>query len=337
MGVVSAVGDAIRSMVRAAPGRKLVTADFSNIEGRVAAWYAGEEWKLKAFSDFDAGTGPDLYKLAYGRAFGIDPQKVDGLQRQVGKVMELALQYQGGHGAFVAMASGYGVDLSQVTKIVRAGVHQEKWQKAENRFRPQNAFGMSVEDWTALRIVIDGWRFAHPNIKQCWKDLEVAVESAVRQKGETFEVGACRFKVKGSFLWLRLPSNRCLCYPYPKLKQKLMPWLDDDENPVYKETLCYMGVGSFTKQWQEQFAYGGLIFENIIQAIARDVLKEAIERVEAAGYPVVLHVHDEIVTEPKADFGSIEEFSPIMAEVPKWAVGLPIAAAGWEGLRYRKA
>lgn len=334
---VSAIGDAVRSMVRAAPGRKLVTADFSNIEGRVAAWYCGEEWKLKAFREFDAGTGHDLYKLAYARSFGIDPAKVDSFQRQVGKVQELALQYRGGHGAYVAMAAGYGIDLSDVTKAVRAAVHQEKWQKAESRFRPQNAFGMDVDDWTALRIVIDGWRYAHPQIKQSWTDLEDAAEAAVRNPGETYAVGACKFKVKGSFLWLRLPSGRCLCYPYPRIKQKLMPWLDDNENPVYRETLCFMGVDSFTKQWQEQFAHGGVLLENIVQATARDILAEAIVRVEQAGYPVVLHVHDEIVTEPKSDFGSIGEFSKIMSVVPAWAEGLPIAAAGYESLRYKKA
>lgn len=337
MGVVSAVSDAIRSMVRAAPGRKLVTADFSNIEGRVAAWYCGEEWKLDAFRAFDAKTGLDLYIMAYARAFGIDPAKVSAFQRQIGKVMELALQFRGGHGAFVAMAAGYGIDLSDITKAVRAAVHQDKWQKAESRYRPQNAFGMSVENWTALRIVIDGWRFAHPNIKQSWTDLEKAAEGAVREPGETFAVGACKFKVKGSFLWLRLPSGRCLCYPYPMIKWKLMPWLDDDENPVYRDTLCFKGVNSMTKQWGEEFAHGGVLLENIVQATARDILAEAIVRVEAAGYPVVLHVHDEIVTEPKIGFGSIGEFSTLMSVVPAWAAGMPIAAAGYEAERYRKA
>jgi DNA polymerase bacteriophage-type len=98
-----------------------------------------------------------------------------------------------------------------------------------------------------------------------------------------------------------------------------------------------MGVDSFTKQWQEQFAHGGVLLENIVQGTARDILADAIVRVEQSGYPVVLHVHDEIVTEPKSNFGSIGEFSKIMSVVPAWAEGLPIAAAGWEGERYRKA
>ena len=336
---LTAVGHAVRNLVDCASGRKLVTADFSNIEGRVAAWYAGENWKCDAFRAYDAGTGPDLYKVAYSRAFGISIGQVTKLLRQIGKVMELSLQYQGGHGAFVAMAANYGVKPDDLVAIVKATTDPGFWEKTLARFRPQNGFGMKPETWAALRILIDGWRSAHPNIKQSWADLEDAAKSALEFPGDVFSVGAVKFKKSGSFLFMRLPSGRALCFPYPKIKAKKMPWTEDVqgvEKDVYKPSLCYMGVDSFSNQWGEQFAYGGQLFNYVVQGTARDIMAEAMHRVEAAGYPIVLTVHDEIVAEPKIGHGGIEEFKKIMSGVPVWATGCPISCDGWEGGRYRK-
>lgn len=341
---LSAVGDAIRNMVDCAPGRQLITADFSNIEGRVAAWYAGEDWKVSAFEAFDAGHGPDLYKVAYSRSFGVGVDAVDKAQRQIGKVMELSLQYQGGHGAFVAMGANYGVKPEDVLPIVKAATPEAIFEKALKKFRPQNGFGMAPEVWAALRVLIDGWRTAHPGIKQSWRDLEEAAKDAIQNPGDVFSVGPVKFLKKGSFLFLRLPSGRAITFPYPKLKEKLMPWTEtvkhadgsETEEPVYKLSLCYMGVDSFTNQWSEQFAYGGQLFDYVVQGAARDIMAEAMFRVEAAGYPVVLTVHDEIVSEPRLGHGDLEEFKRLMSEVPAWAKGCPISASGWTGSRYKK-
>ncbi|MEO7017001.1 MAG: DNA polymerase [Leifsonia sp.] len=343
---LSAVGDAVRNLVVAAPRRKFCRADYSNIEGRVAAWYAGEDWKIEAFSAFDRHEGADLYKLAYSKSFGVPVEAVqdDSNERQIGKVMELSLQYQGGHGAFVAMGANYGVKPDDVTPIVKAATDPEVFEKALSRFRPQNGFGMKPETWAALRVLIDGWRAAHPKIKQAWADLEEAAKSAIEFPGDTFSVGSVKFKKSGSFLFMRIPSGRALCFPYPKIKDKKMPWTQtvtgkggkEDEVEVYKPSLCYMGVDSYTSQWSEQFAYGGQIFNYVVQGTARDIMADAMFRSEAKGYPIVLTVHDEIVSEPKFDHGNIAEFKKIMAEIPAWATGCPIACDGWEGDRYRK-
>lgn len=305
---LSVVGDCLRGMVRAAPGNVLYVADFKNIEGRAQAWLAGEEWKLEAFKQFDAGLGHDIYHLTAGRILERDPGPIakpnfTKAERQAyGKVPELALGYQGGVGAFQKMAVTYGVDITD--------------ERAEE-----------------IKVA---WREAHPNIKQCWWDLENAGRSAIEHRGKTFHVGPISFRCAGSFLFMRLPSGRCITYPYPCLKSKLMPWKDSAGRPVWKESICYKGVDTFTHQWTDCFAHGGLLFNNAVQGLARDLEAEAIVRVEVAGYRTVLSVHDEVVCETRAGFGSVEEFEQLMTVLPAWADGLPVTADAWSAERYRK-
>ncbi|WP_207479539.1 DNA polymerase [Arenibaculum pallidiluteum] len=322
------VSSLLRGCMVAADGHEFVCADFSNIEGRVNAWLAGEAWKVAAFRAYDAGTGPDLYKLAYSRSFDVPVAEITKDQRQIGKVQELALGYQGGVGAFQSMAALYGIAISD--------------KEADN--------------------IKKAWREAHPAIVQLWRDLEDGAFRAVIRPGELVEVarGRIKFRVKGGFLWMILPSGRPLAYASPSIKPKEMPWTEEVwvradevkphwkvletarngdvlvERPVVKDSVCYWGVDSRTRQWGPQFGYGGLWCENAIQAIARDLMAESMLRLEAAGYPILLTVHDEELAEVPAGFGSVEEFERIMTQLPRWAEGCPIAAEGWRGRRYRK-
>lgn len=306
---LSAVADTLRGMLVAAPGHRIVAADYSNIEGRVLAWLAGEQWKLDAFRAFDNGTGHDLYKITAGQILHKQPGDIDKHERQAyGKVPELALGYQGGVGAFATMAANYGVDLT-------------------------------VPEIEGIR---DGWREAHPKIKSFWYDMENAAVAAVRSKGSVQRVGKIAFKVAGSFLFMRLPSGRFLSYPYPELREFDTPWGEP------KEGLTYFSVIDVSKKskvvedpknssnWARIKTYGGMLVENATQAAARDVLAHAMPKLEAAGYPVILTVHDEIVTEPEEGHGSVEEMEAIMCDLPEWAAGLPVAAEGFSGPRYRK-
>lgn len=319
---LSVVGDIIRGVVRAAPGNTLLASDFSNIEGRGIAWLAGEQWKLDAFRAFDAGTGPDLYKLAYSRSFGVPIDAVGDYERQVGKVQELALSYEGGIGAFQTMASVYGVSLPDAEA-----------DEVKNK-----------------------WRAAHPQTKQLWRDLIDAAVRAVGHPGLRVTVqGKLAFLKKGSFLFMRLPSGRVLTYPYPRLvpmvwvedratgKRRPMPLEQAEKTPGIdfdrenaNNTVVYKGVDSYTRQWGDVYLYGGMLAENATQALSRDVLAEAMLRLESAGYPIVLHVHDEIVAEVRKGYGDFEEFNALMRATPSWAEGFPIVAAGWTGERYRK-
>ncbi|HWU70795.1 MAG TPA: hypothetical protein VN017_05525, partial [Pseudoxanthomonas sp.] len=289
------VSDCLRGMLVAAPGHGFVCCDYSNIEGRVLAWLACEEWKLQAFRDFDAGTGADLYLLAYAKGFrcGIDDAKPF---RQVGKVMELALGYGGGVGAFQTMARGYGV------KVTDARADELK----------------------------HAWRSAHEYVVKFWGDLERAAIRAVREGG-IHRAGPIAFRVSGSFLWCQLPSKRVLCYPYPQLQDKETPW-----GKVVQQ-LTYMSVNGVTRKWERCGTYGGSLAENVTQAVARDILVAGMRACEAAGYPVVMHVHDEVVAEvPLSAAKSVDEMATVMSNGPHWAAGLPVSATGWSGRRYRK-
>ncbi len=295
--VMQLCSSAIRGAIVAPAGSKLVVADLSNIEGRMVAWLAGEKWKMQAFRDYDAGTGPDLYVAAYAKSFNVSVEAVlenketgDGMMRQIGKVQELALAYQGAVGAFSSMAAIYGVDLpeDQVLAIVKA------------------------------------WRAAHPEVVGFWYDLERTVLRAVGQPGVTLTCRRLKVRRDGSWLRIALPSGRCLCYPSVAL--------DADGR------ITYMGVNQYTRKWERLQTYGGKLVENVTQAAARDVMANGMRLAEAAGYAVLLTVHDELITEaPDTPEYSAEALGDLLAAAPPWADSkLPLAAAGFETLRYKK-
>lgn len=334
---LSVVGDCLRGMICAPKGTRIIAADYANIEGRVLAWLAGEEWKIQAFRAFDNRTGSDLYRLAFSKAFGVPVEKVDSSMRQIGKVMELALGYQGGPGAFQTMAKGYGLDIGDSFDLISEQAGEIVFKKASAAWFSRGKYsGMPERTWRAAETVKILWRDAHPNIVGFWWELDKAAVEATQNPGLTITCGRIKMRIKGSFLWLRLPSGRALCYPYPKLVMKDMPWEDEDGKPARREVFTYKGVDSYTRKWEDCYAYGGLWAENVTQATARDILSDAVKRLEGAGYPVILTVHDEIVCEVPKHSGSTEDFCRIMAEVPEWAKGCPIAVEGFEAERYRK-
>jgi DNA polymerase bacteriophage-type len=171
------------------------------------------------------------------------------------------------------------------------------------------------------------WRAAHPKIRQFWYDLDRAAWSAVRERGRIFRCGPVAFRCDATFLQLKLPSGRKLSYPSPRIigdeREQHVVFADNSE-------------GRFRDCRNGQGAYGGTWTENVVSGISRDLLVEAMQRVEAAGYPIVLHVHDELCCEVPISFGSTEELTRLMVCRPSWAPDLPIAAAAWSGPRYVK-
>lgn len=324
--VMALTSSCIRSCIVAPDGRKLVAADLSNIEGRVLAYLAGEAWKLDAFRAFDAGTGNDIYKLAYARSFGIRPEDVSKGQRQVGKVQELALGYEGGVGAFVTFAEAYGIDLDEMARtawdtlpvdLVTEADEFHDW--AEER---KATHGLSREAFITCDVFKRGWRRGHPATVALWRDLDDAVRNAIETPGKAFLVGALTVRRDNAWLRLMLPSGRALCYPSPRL--------DDGK-------ITYMGTNQYSRKWERIATYGGKLVENVTQAVARDVMAAAMPHIERAGYQIVMTVHDEIVTEaPDLPDYHEEQLAELMAQPPAWAPDLPLAAAGFQGQRYRK-
>lgn len=319
----------LRGLMIAAKGRKLSVADLANIEGRYMAWIAGEDWKLAAFAAFDRKEGPDLYKVSYARAFNIDPYDIadeGDWRRQIGKVMELALQYYGGVGAFCAMAETYGLRLESLAEAAWPVLPDwvkiqaaKNWQKAKKRRR---TYGLEERVWVVCEALVLLWREAHPAITTFWKELETAIKSSISHPNKSYKVGRLVIDRKENWLRIRLPSGRYLSYPAPRA----------DEHDI-----SFVGVNPYTKQWGRISTYSGKAAENIVQGGSADILMDGLLAADDANYDPVLSVHDEIITEPpdRPEFND-KDLSRLMTTSSPWAAGLPLSAKGFTGYRYKK-
>ncbi len=303
--VMDAIADCVRGLIIAPPGKELVAIDFSAIEARVLAWLAGEEKVLDIFR-----THGKIYEHAAAGIYHVAMETVTKAMRQIGKVAVLALGYGGGVGAFQSMAKNYGVKVPDA--------EADEIKKA--------------------------WREAHPAIVRYWFDLEDAALAAVREGGVHSagpEGREIRYKVDGSFLWCRLPSGRMLCYPYPEIRTVTTPWGAERDALTYmtviegKKTKCLEDPAS-KGSWQRISTYGGSLAENVTQAVARDLLADAMLRFSHHGANIVMHVHDEIVIEVPAGVDVVKQYEQLMSVLPPWAGGLPVSAEGWQASRYRK-
>lgn len=225
-------------------------------------------------------------------------------------------------------ARSFDVDVDTVTKDERqkgkvidlAGGYQG-WVGACMTFAA--LYRVEIDEDTAIRWMTR-WRDSHPKVVALWRALEETAAMAISNPDRIFEANdKIRMARRGPWLKVQLPSGRILCYPHVSF------------DPAGK--IKFKGQNQYTRKWGDVWTYGGKLFENIVQATAVDLLWNAIEKAEAAGYPVVLRVHDELITEPLDDPRfNVEGLCAAMVDVPAWAKGLPIAAAGFEAHRYRK-
>lgn len=324
----------LRAMIVAPAGAVLVGGDSSNIEGRVNAWMAGEAWKTQAFAAYDAGKGPDLYLKAYAESFGTDIESVTKAQRQIGKVQELALGYQGGVGAYLNMGANYGVKPHEVAAVARENSSDQEWSTAKKSFHASNSHGLDDWVWTGIKVVVNRWRNANGRIVKGWWDLQDASIAALSNPGSVVPVqqyeGRVRYLAKNGFLFCALPSKRVLAYAAPRLKQT-------ERNGVKRMQVEYDGLDSLTNKWCSQVLYGGEQCNHVVQGTARDLMAEAMFAAEAEGFRTILTVHDELLTEaPQNGTLTAERLRDLMTQLPEWAEGLPIAASTWSGQRYTK-
>lgn len=332
LNVISIVSSCVRGVILPTDGKKLVVSDLSNIEGRAAAWLAGEEWKLQAFRDCDAGVGADLYKVAYARAFSIKPEQVDGgaksgPQRQIGKVLELMLGYEGGVGAFLTGAATYGIDLDGLAEIAWPLIPDDVKLEAEGFWdwtlkKRRTTFGLDKKTFMTCDALKRLWRRAHPAISGYWPELQKCVTKAIMNRGVIVQCRRVHIVCKGAWLRIILPSGNCLCYPSPRLDG---------------QTITYMGQSPYARIWKRLTTYGGKLLENLCQTLSRDIMGTNMPLADAEGYDILLTVHDELITEaPDSESWNADHLSQLLATNPEWAPDFPLAAGGFEAYRYRK-
>lgn len=301
--IYGSIPDTLSQLIRTAfiapPGHILIDADFSAIEARVISWLAGEEWRLEVFR-----THGKIYEASASQMFGVPLELIkkgnpEYALRQKGKVAELALGYQGSTGALINMGA---LDM-----------------------------GIPEED---LPDIVTRWRDANRRIRDLWYKMDAAAVQIITQGGA---VGVNNMVIAREFnyeqgtdcMTITLPSGRKLYYIEPQIGQN--QW----GNP----SISYMGMDQTTKKWKRIETYGGKLVENCVQAIARDCLAQAIEHLEAAGLPVIFHIHDEVVIDIKpwaSDKEMLAKTVGIMSRPIPWAPDLPLNAEGWVGQFFKK-
>ena len=289
--VTPALSELIRTALIAEPGQRFVVSDFSAIEARVSAWFAGEEWRLKVFRE-----GGDIYCESASQMFHVPVVKggINGDLRQKGKVAELALGYGGGVNALKA----FGADK----------------------------MGMSNEE---MAQTVDQWRAASPNIVAIWSSLDRAMRRCIVHRATTVDkVAGVRFRWEQGIVWMRLPSGREMAYYHPEY--------GESRYTRGKMTISYMGVGQKTRKWERIETWGGRIFENLVQATARDCLRDTMLRLDEAGWDIRGHVHDEVICSERCGSKTVEQMCEIFAKPIDWAPGLPLTGAGYETPFYMK-
>lgn len=278
---------------------------------------------------------------------------------------ELGLGYAGGVGAFVQFAKNLGLDLVDMAKtmdgtfpdhIWAATARGYEWARIQEAKRPPRpgekddrpSYILDKKVWRTCDAIKRMWRESHPETVAFWRDIEDAAMAAIRNPGKEFTAGprGVKFsrnvetdnngnKVAGWWLRMTLPSGRVMSYPGVGLS--VSKETDEDGKVSTNVRIKYQGENQLTRQWGFQYTYSGKLVENCTQALCRDLLANALLNVEANGYPIVLHVHDEIICEtPDLPEYNVAELERLMCELPEWAEGFPLVAEGAEMKRYAK-
>ena len=310
----------LRPVFRAGDGRVLVRGDSSQIEARTLPWLAGADWKLDAFRAYDAGTGPDIYRVGAAAIYRVLIEAVDEQIRQVGKVSELSLGFAGGWKALQAMCRGYGAKIPHAEKPT--GPDAYDWEPPAGS-----------DEW-----IVRQWRNGNPEVADRELGLwalaqKAAMDCMESPPGETFRVGqqGMYFRRGRDALAMYLPSGTALRYWAPQVVTKMMPWGKPGT------VIRFKSEDSQSKQWYNYDAYGGLFVQNATQATARDLMAWWLLEMARAGIDPLLTVHDEGIGE--SDLSEAEAASVIrgvMGRTPAWAGGLPVSSDATANLRYLK-
>ena len=304
---MDAISKASRYWIMAEEGNKIIAGDFRSIEAIILACLAGEQWKVEAFQE-----GIEIYGLMADKIYGLAPGTVTKathpIERQDGKTGELAFGYQGALGAWL--------------KFDSSGRHTDK----------------------RIIEICKSWRQEHSATVRFWYGLQDAAIEAVKFPEKITGYREIEFEVIDEWLSMRLPNGKRIWYRDPEIKMAMphyhQPLIKEDCadhscNCRLVEKLSYMAQKD--GHWHRVYTYGGKLTENAVQATSREILVPAIQRVEDAGYSVILTVYDEVVCEVSEDFGSIDEFQALLNIKEDWFKDWPITVdRPWEGQRYKK-
>ena len=305
--VFDTMSQLIRTAFVARPGHKFVIVDFSAIEARVVAWLAWCQWRIDVFN-----THGKIYEASAEQMFKLPKGSVDKKSpyRFKGKVAELALGYGGGAGALKTMGA---LDM-----------------------------GLTEDELEPIKVA---WREANPEVVQFWYDCENAAKQAVAQKTSVnLPIAGKRsslvFSGESGFLFIKLPSGRRLAYVKPRIEAEDL-YREKSDGSKFQiaraGSLTYEGLDQKTKQWTRVATYGGKLVENITQAIARDLLAEAMLALDDEGFTLLTTVHDEVVCEELIDGQrDVHLAEQIMGRPITWANGLPLRGDGFETAYYMK-
>ena len=292
----SVLSELVRTAILPEEGHRFIVCDYSAIEARVLSWIAGEEWALEEFR----GDGM-IYEATGARMFGV-PKKSIGKGgenhhlRQAAKTAELACGYGGGMAAMKA----FGADK----------------------------MGMSDED---IVRAVDLWREAHPNVQRLWRTLErAAIRCVVKGTPQIDPVGNILFTYESGVLWMRLPSGRRIAYFGAKYTE------GQGRFTRGKKVLSYMGRDQKTGKWSRLETFGGKMTENLVQATARDCLRDAMLALTREGFDIRMHIHDEVVITEPLDGRTLEQVAEVMGRELSWAPGLPLRGDGYYAPFYIK-
>ena len=323
----------VRSCLVADEGKDLLFPDFSGVEARWNSWMFGEEWELKAYRDYDAGIGPNVYVANYARSYGIPADSQEAIEgKQLGKVLVLSMGYEVGVGAFVKMAGTYRVDLKDMAEKTYPTLPRDVLDESIEAFQYAEEQGRTYELPSKVWITCEGlkrmWRRAHPNIVRGWVDLKEAAIGAVSNPGKIHSVakGRIAFRTEQDWLVMRLPSGRKMWYYKPRIK----------EDKQGRQALHYLGMNTVTRQWGPTSTYGGKLCENETQGGCRDLLVYAKFDVAEMGLPLIGTVHDQPAYEVDEGFDGEAEVAERMCRDRKWNSGLPLAVEMHRGKRFRK-
>lgn len=299
---MEAFSSCLRSLIVAPKGKILDCADYSAIELRVLFWVARHEEGLKALRD-----GRPLYEELAADIFKIKVKEVTQANRFVGKQATLGAGFGMGWKKFIGTCLQLGREVSKELAVA----------------------------------AIQAYRTTHAPVPLLWKKIEMAAIAAIENPGKKYTINRTAWYRTRDFLWCELPSGRRLAYYGPEVHwENFVTEINGVKtfSNYKRQVITHWGIDGHTKKWTRQRTWGGTLTENIVQAIARDFMAEAMLRIEAAGaWQIVLSVHDELAAERdlKARVG-LKEFKLLMEQIPSWGEGCPIAVEGWSGERYRK-